>query len=319
MKPIPGPRPAELRELTRVEDRVSFVYLERCKVHRADNAITATDLQGVTYFPSASVAALMLGPGTNITHQAMVVLADSGSTVIWVGEHGVRYYAHGRPLARTARLQLRQADLVSNQQKRLGVARSMYEIRFPDDVAARATMQQLRGKEGARVRRIYREMAERYGVEWRGRDYAPGDFEASDPVNRSLTGATACLYGLVHAVIVGMGVSPALGFIHTGNDRSFVYDIADLYKMEYAVPVAFEVAGRDDPDPESAVRLAMRDMFKRTKLLTRVIKHINQLLGAEAEDGIAWDVVELWDGSRGTVAAGHQWDEPSWEDPEWSF
>ncbi|MDN5727518.1 MAG: type I-E CRISPR-associated endonuclease Cas1e [Propionibacteriales bacterium] len=319
MKPIPGPRPAEVGELTRAQDRLTFVYLERCKIHRSDNAITATDERGVIHFPSAVVGALMLGPGTDITHQAMVVLADSGATVVWVGEHGVRYYAHGRPLARSSRLLIAQAELVSNQQKRLSVARKMYEMRFPDEVVDKMTMQQLRGREGARVRRIYREQAERTGVDWSGRSYNPEDFELSNDINQAITAATSCLYGLVHSVTVALGCSPGLGFVHTGHDRSFVYDIADLYKMELAVPPAFTVVQNDPLDVAAETRLAMRDAFRESKLLKRVVRDVQTLLGSEAdEDQLEWSVVELWDGGDRTVAAGRSWgSDPEGLEPPW--
>lgn len=295
--------------MARLEDRLSFVYLERCKVHRSDNAITATNADGVIYFPSAMVAVLLLGPGTDITHQAMVVLADSGTTVVWVGEYAVRYYCHGRPLARSARLAISQANAVSNQQKRLAVARRMYEMRFPDEAISTATMQQLRGREGARVRKAYRDLATETGVTWDGRHYAPGDLESSDPINQAITSATSCLYGLVHAVVVGMGCSPSLGFIHTGHDRSFVYDVADLYKVEIAVPTAFYVVASGPEDVASACRLAMRDVFRRTRLLKRVVRDVNDLLGNGDEgEPLDWDVVELWDGSDRTVPAGKSWD-----------
>lgn len=316
MRPVPGPRPAQVSEVARLEDRLTFVYLERCKVHRSDNAITATDAEGVIYFPAAMVAVLLLGPGTDITHQAMVVLADSGTTVVWVGEHAVRYYCHGRPLARSARLSISQAQLVSNQQRRLAVARRMYEKRFPDETISSATMQQLRGREGARVRKIYRAASAETGVAWDGRQYAPGDIERSDPINQAITSATSCLYGVVHAAVVGLGCSPALGFIHTGHDRSFVYDIADLYKMEVAVPTAFEVVATDPVDVVAACRLAMRDTFRRTRLLKQVVRDINDLLGGSDDEPVDWDVVELWDGSDRTVAAGKSWD-PEFLDVPW--
>ncbi|MFV0405665.1 MAG: type I-E CRISPR-associated endonuclease Cas1e [Propioniciclava sp.] len=316
MKPIPGPKPSELRELTRVQDRLSFIYLERCRIHRSDNAITATDERGVLYFPSAAVSALMLGPGTDITHQAMMVLADSGATVVWVGEQGVRCYAHGRSLAHSSRLLQAQVDAVSNQKKRLAVARQMYEMRFPDESIERATMQQLRGREGARVKRRYREAAAEFGIEWSGRSYRIDDFEASNEVNQALTAATSCLYGVAHAVTVALGCSPALGFIHTGHDRSFVFDIADLYKMEVAVPVAFEVASRGDTDISSATRHAMRNRFAELRIMATIVRDIGRLLSADPEEAIPWDVLELWDGGHHTVPAGRQWDADS-EDLPW--
>ena len=127
-----------------------------------------------------------MGPGTNVTHQAMVLLAESGATTLWVGEHGVRYYAHGRPLARTTRLLDLQAEAVTDHTKRLAVARRMYEMRFPDDVATGLTLQQLRGHEGARVRQAYRDTAVRFGVAWDKRSYKVEDFESSDPTSRAL-------------------------------------------------------------------------------------------------------------------------------------
>lgn len=172
-KPIPGMPPAELTQLVRAEDRISFVYVERCVVHRDDNAITATDDRGVRHIPAATIGALMLGPGTRLSHAAATLLADSGSTVVWVGESGVRYYAHGRGLTASSRLLIRQAALVSNQSSRLRVARAMYAMRFPGEDVRGLTMQQLRGREGARVRRAYRQAADRYGVQWNRREYDP--------------------------------------------------------------------------------------------------------------------------------------------------
>lgn len=315
MRPVPGPRPAEVGELARAQDRLTFVYLERCRVHRADNAITATDENGTIHFPSAMIGAVLFGPGTNVTHQAMTLLADSGATAVWVGEQGVRYYAHGRPLARTSRLLTAQAEAVSNQQRRLAVARRMYEMRFADEAVGGLTMQQLRGREGARVRAIYRQQAADHDVEWSGRSYRADDFNASNEINQAITATTTCLYGLVHSVVVSLGCSPGLGFIHTGHDRSFVYDIADLYKMEIAVPIAFRVVAEGEPDIPAASRLAMRDAFQSTKLLKRVVADVHSLLGSEGdrEEDVSWDVVELWDGAGArTVAAGQGWGDVDW-------
>lgn len=313
MKPIPGTPPAAVGQLARVTDRITFVYLERAIVHRDGNAITSQDERGVIHVPAATIAAVFLGPGTTVTHQAMALLADSGTTAVWVGENAVRYYAHGRPLARKTRLLEAQAALVSNQSRRLKVARAMYAMRFPDEDVSGHTMQQLRGREGARVRRLYREHAADAGVEWKRRDYRPDDFDAGDDVNKALSAATACLYGLAHAVIVALGCSPALGFVHTGHDRSFVYDIADLYKMELAVPVAFNVAAAGSEDLGADVRRAMRDAMHDAKLLTRCASDVHRLLGSEgdADADYEYDLVELWD--RGLrIAGGKNYEEPPW-------
>lgn len=310
-KPIPGVRPSEGRELTRAQDRLTFVYLEHCVVNRDGNALTAQDSRGTMHVPAGMIGAVLFGPGTSVTHQAMSLLADAGSSAVWVGEHGVRYYCHGRPLSRTSRLLLAQAAAVSKRPERLTVARRMYEMRFPDDVFAGETMAQLRGHEGARVRQIYRDQAERFKVHWDRRSYNPQDFEASDPANKALTAATSCLYGVVHAVVVALGCSPGLGFIHTGHDRSFVYDIADLYKMEVAVPVAFEMASQFEGDElPGRVRRAMRDTMRDRKLLTRCVADIYRVLGLTDDDSDhEWDIVELWDDKDGVVPGGRSWSE----------
>lgn len=127
-----------------------------------------------------------------------MLLADSGTSSVWVGEEGVRYYAHGRGLSRSGRLLEAQAELVTNRVSRLRVARRMYEMRFAGEDTEGLTMQQLRGREGARVRRIYRETAEEYGVTWSSRKYQPDDFSGGDDLNQALSAATSCLYGVVH-------------------------------------------------------------------------------------------------------------------------
>lgn len=314
MKPIPGTPPARVGELARISDRVTFLYLERAIVHREDNAITVKDERGTVHVPAATITSVMLGPGTNVSHQAMMLFADSGVSVVWVGEQGVRYYAHGRPLARTSRLLDAQAQLVTNQTSRLQVARQMYALRFPGEDTSHLTMQQLRGREGARVRRLYREHAADNGLEWKSRSYRPDDFEAGDELNQALSAATACLYGVVHAVVVALGCSAGLGFVHTGHDRSFVFDMADLYKMELAVPVAFSVVASGSEDVGADVRRAMRDAMFSSKLMSRCAEDLHRLLGTGGEDetDFTCDVIELWD-SRAAVAGGQNYsEEPPW-------
>lgn len=317
-KPIPGMPPADVGELVRAEDRLSFVYVERCVVHREDNAITMSDDRGIVHVPGATLGALLLGPGTRVSHAAIALLADSGATVVGVGESGVRYYAHGRGLASSSRLLVQQAALVSNQSSRLRVAREMYCMRFLGEDVSGMTMQQLRGREGARVRRAYRDAAQQYGVQWKRREYDPEDFSAGDALNRALSAATACLYGVVHAVVVALGCSPGLGFIHTGHQRSFVFDVADLYRVEFAVPIAFSVAAAADDldDVGSEVRLRMRDAFYGGQLVSRCADDVKRLLRTDevsTEGGESR--ILLWDGANRVVEGGRAYGAE--EDPGW--
>ncbi|HVW42828.1 MAG TPA: type I-E CRISPR-associated endonuclease Cas1e [Amycolatopsis sp.] len=305
MKPIPGAPPVDISELVRAQDRVSFVYVERCVVNRQDNAITIQDERGTVHLPAATLGALLLGPGTNVSHQAMVLLAESGSSAVWVGERGVRYYAHGRGLSNSSRLLEAQAAAVSNQSSRLRVARAMYAMRFPEDDVSRATMQQLRGREGTRVKRLYRAHADRTGVAWTKRQYDMQGFDNATEINQALSAATTCLYGIAHAVVVALGCSPGLGFVHTGHARSFVYDIADLYKAEVAIPVAFDVVARGAEDIPAETRRSVRDAVRDGRLLDRCARDIRRLLLPDSDDeGQEWNVVRLWDGGNRSVAGG---------------
>ncbi|TNC22059.1 MULTISPECIES: type I-E CRISPR-associated endonuclease Cas1e [Amycolatopsis] len=305
-----GRHVSQPKDLVRASDRLSFLYLDRCVVNRDSNAITATDERGTVHIPAAAVGVLLLGPGTTITHQAITLMSDSGSTVVWVGERGVRYYAHGVSLARSSRLLLAQAEAVTNTRSRLRVARAMYEMRFPDEDVSTLNMQQLRGREGARVRRVYREHSERTGVDWTSRTYDVDDWDAGDEVNKALSATNAALYGIVHSIIVALGCSPALGFVHTGHHRSFVYDIADLYKAELTIPVAFDIAASSCDDIAGEARRRVRDALHKGKLLQRCTRDIQRLLlGDEADDKTGddyfeVDVLSLWDERHESVPGG---------------
>lgn len=314
-----GMLPSTPRQLARVTDRVSFLYLEHCTLGRDGGALTATDDTGVIHVPVAALSVLLLGPGTRLTHQAVAVVSDAGCSLVWVGEEGVRYYAHGRSIARSTRLLEAQAKKVSNTRSRLAVARQMYAMRFPGEDTSGLTMQQLRGKEGARVRKIYRECSESTGVDWTRRTYDPNDFSKGDPINQALSSAHAALYGLSHAVITALGCSPGLGFVHTGHDRAFVYDVADLYKAECTIPVAFSVVKKiqdegaaDFADIAGVTRRAVRDRIKEIRLSERIAHDIAALLVEEkvegGEEGLWADVVHLWDDRNHNVVGGMNYD-----------
>lgn len=301
---IPGARPPTSRQLNRVDDRITFIYLERGTLSRDANAITATSEAGTVHIPAAGVNCLLLGPGTRVTHHAMMLLAQSGASAVWVGENGVRYYAHGVPLAQSTRLLEAQAAAVSHRDRRLAVARSMYAMRFPDEVPDSLTMQQLRGREGARVRDTYRRASERTGVRWVRRDYDPESFETGDAINQALSAAHSCLYGLVHAVIVSLGCAPGLGFVHTGHARSFVYDIADLYKAHVTIPVAFESVATEPEDISADTRRRAREALREHRVLERCVRDIKSLLVPGESSDFEVDVTYLWDERQGPVAGG---------------
>jgi len=261
-----------IHEIGRFDDRLSFLYVDRAVIRHTTNAIAIHEYDGTTDVPVASIATLMLGPGTKITHKAVQALADNNCLVIWAGELGIRFYACGMGGARHSRHLLRQARLALDEVTRLQVVVRMYLQRFPDEVVDdQITLQQLRGKEGVRVRQAYADAAKDTGIAWSGRSYKRENWYAGDPVNRALSAANACLYGLVHAAIISAGYSPAIGFIHTGKQLSFVYDVADLYKTELTIPLAFEMAAKEPEHLEREVRYEARRRFHQAKLLKRIL------------------------------------------------
>ncbi|MDU1177338.1 CRISPR-associated endonuclease Cas1, subtype I-E/ECOLI [Peptoniphilus harei] len=297
MTDLIGPKKPELTELPRIEDRVSFIYVEHAKINRQDGALTVMDSKGIVRIPAAIIGILLLGPGTDISHRAVELLGDTGTSIIWVGERGVRFYANGRPLAHSTKYLEKQAVLFSNRNTRLLVARKMYQIRFPGEDVMKLTMQQLRGREGARIRNIYRQEAKRYEIDWTKRDYDPNNYEDGSPVNKALSAANVALYGICHSVIVALGMSPGLGFVHTGHDKSFVYDIADLYKAEYTIPLAFKLASEvtEDEDIGRLARLRLRDKCVDGKLMKKIVRDLQYLMEINPEDDIKIETINLWD------------------------
>ena len=311
MAEIAGMIKPDIQDLPQISDRMTFLYLEHCKIDRKDSAITITDEKGITHIPSAVISVLMLGPGTDISHRAMELIGDSGVSVCWVGEHGVRYYAGGRALTHSSRMIIKQAELLLNQRKHLEIARKMYAMRFPDEDVSGLTLQQLRGREGSRIRKVYSKYSKKWNVEWNGRVYNPDDFTDSDLINQALSAAHVCLYGLAHAVISAIGCSPALGFVHVGHELSFVYDIADLYKADISIPVAFEVTSKNPKDISREVRLRVRDEMVKAHLVEKMVHDIKTLLNPE-ESNENEKIIYLWDDKNKTVDFGKQYHDSSY-------
>jgi len=267
---------------------------------------------------------LMLGPGTSITHAAINVLAENGCLVIWAGEHGIRFYAMGLGKTRSSAHLLHQAFLVSHPELRIKVIRKMYQKRFEEKLDKDLTLQQIRGKEGARVRKKYEEFSEKTNVEWNGRNYNVDNWNKADTINRAISAGNACLYGICHAAIVSIGFSTGLGFIHTGKLLSFVYDIADLYKFETTIPLAFKLTSEGNFKIAKRVRIACRDQFFEKKILKRIVPDIQNLLSVEESpfNNLPFHQINeieinskkgipggLWDPEEGSLRGGKNFDD----------
>lgn len=284
-----------LRELPKLRDSISYIYVEHAIIERSDSSIMLIQKTGKTPIPVAATTCLLIGPGTRITHAAIRAICENGCMAVWCGEHMEHFYASGMGETRSSKNLLLQAQLCMDDEKHMTVVRRMYERRFPKLLHKDFTLQQLRGMEGIRVREAYKMASKMTGVAWSARKYKNTDWDASDDINQALSIGNALLYNVCHAAIVSLGYSPALGFIHTGKMLSFVYDIADLYKAETTIPAAFEAVARPQGDFDRSVRMRCRDRFEKIKLLKRIPADIEWIfLQSDSEQREAEQVGSLW-------------------------
>lgn len=285
----------ELTDLPQIKDRMTFLYLERCKLTCKSSGlcVLSSEQKGHVYIPISTFMVLMLGPGVDISSDAIHLCGDVGITILWVGEHGVRFYAHGRPLTQSSRYLDAQVVHYTKPQLRMEIARKMFSYRFPEEDVMKLNIRELRLKEASRVKQLYKDCAAAHGIVFR-RDYNVDDFQAGDDVNQALSAGNVCLYGICHAVIMALGMSPALGFVHRGHSLSFVYDMADLYKHRMTIPLAFELGSQHVPDIGNVVRRECRQIFYETKLLKTIVNDMQMLFGLSQTDVIVTSDLELW-------------------------
>lgn len=274
--------------MLQIKDRLSFFYVQRGSLTVIDGCLVLTDNDDKTQYevPARATVTIMVGPGTTVSTEAIRLAAAYGVLITWVGEHGVRCYSAGRPWSDNTEWLEKQVRCYSDQTLTLNVAREMFYRRFGVRMERRS-IDQLRGLEGARVRELYKLKADEYRIPWSGRRYVPGNPTGNtDAPNLALNVANSCLYGLVETGIHATGMSTALGFIHRGARLSFVLDIADLYKMEHIVPLAFSIVAKNGrsklawPTLEGDVRRAARDHFRTCKLLDNIVNDATSLINA---------------------------------------
>lgn len=271
-------------EVISIKERSSMLFLRYGRLDVEDGALVLVDETGVRMqIPLGGIACLLLEPGTVVTHAAVALAADCGTLLLWVGEGGVRLYSAGQPGGARADRLLYQARLALTDELRLKVVRAMYRFRFGEEPPRRRSIEQLRGMEGARVKVLYKELAASYGISWGRRSYDPRDWDAADPVNKAVSVASHCLYGVCEAAVLAAGYAPAIGFIHTGKPLSFVYDVADLFKFDTVIPAAFRTVAEKSRDIPRDVRLRCRDLFREQKLLQRIIPVMEEVLAAAGE------------------------------------
>lgn len=294
----------DMHELSKLSESLSYIYIERAVVERDNNSLVIIRENDRVPLPVSALTVLMLGPGTSVTHAAMCVISQNGCTVEWCGEYGVRFYASGIGETHSGERLIKQVEYYKNPERHLNVVRRMYKLRFPQISMEGMDLKTMRGIEGVRVRETYKILAKMHNVKWFGRNYDLSDMAMGSSMNQALSVGNSCLYGLCHSAIVSLGYSPALGFIHTGRMLSFVYDIADLYKMETVVPAAFKIAGKGmSTDINRDVRIACREIFKDKKFLKHIAKDISCLFDDEVDMPLD-AATALWDEDGNDIKGG---------------
>lgn len=278
----------DLQILPQVKDSISYLYLEKASIVNKDSSIMAMRETGNIPIPVSSLTCLMLGPGVNITHSAIKVIAENGCMIVWCGERGSHFYASGLGETRSSENTMIQAKYCMDEELHMRVVRRMYEIRFSDQKSssskfANMTLEAIRGFEGSKVKAIYKQYARLNGVPWSGRKNKGVDWDSLDPANKAISSANSILYHLCHAVILSLGYSTALGFIHNDKSLSFVYDIADIYKARTTIPAAFEAVHKNKDNPEKELKRILREYFHKIKIMKRIAKDI-EFLFSENED-----------------------------------
>lgn len=256
-----------------IRSRISFIVLEKGTLHAASFTLELVRETGAVVIPAGMTTVLLLEPGVTVTHAAVKLCADQGTRLIWVGEAGVHVYSAGLQRGTAGDRILNQALQRARPRRRLAAARRIYECMFQETPPHASSIEAMRGFEGAKVRAWYAQFAADHGVDWQSRETAP------QALRDALGYATSALYGVTEAVILALGYSPSIGFIHSGDPRSLVFDVADTVKFRTVVPTAFSVFAEDTADVRARVRRACRDMFRQTKLIDVLVENTQFIMG----------------------------------------
>ena len=273
-------------------DRHGLLWLERgelCVVdgclHFSRGADTLTP--SLDQIPHQAVSMILLGPGSSVTHDALRLLARHGTLMAAVGQDGVRSYTAPPLLPDRSDVARRQAELWGNPRRRISVARHMYALRL-GEILPHRELDTLRGIEGSRVKTMYRLMADKYGIEWKGRHYDRADPEAADLPNQALNHAATAVQAAAAIAVQSLAALPPLGFIHEDSGQSFVLDIADLFRDTVTLQIAFTAAKQAEKTDQSVDRLVRREaaqVFRKQQVIAGMIDRIKQVLRMEELDG----------------------------------
>lgn len=273
-------------------DRHGLIWLERgelCVVNgclhfaRGKDSLTPS----IDQIPHQAVSMILLGPGSSVTHDALRLLARHGTLLAAVGQDGVRTYTAPPMMPDRSDVARRQAELWGSERRRISVARHMYALRL-GEVLPHRDLDTLRGIEGSRVKTMYRVMAEKYGIRWKGRRYDRQNPNATDLPNQAINHAATAVQGAAAIAVQSLAAIPQLGFIHEDSGQAFVLDIADLYRDSITLAIAFAAASQAEKSPDTIDRLVRREaatVFRKQNVIPSMIDSIKTILKMEEHHG----------------------------------
>jgi CRISPR-associated protein Cas1 len=274
-------------------DRHGLVWLGRGQVYVEAGTLrfrtkSYSELVAGDYaLPFQMISCLVLQPGTSISHDALRLLARHGTGVVFVGEDGVRFYASLPAGPDTSARARRQAMAWGEPGERTRIVRQMYAWRLGEALEV-TDLNALRGIEGARMKETYRRIAQQFGIEWGGRRYDRSAPEAADLANQAINHAASAVEGAALTAVAASGAIPQLGFIHEDSGNAFALDIADLFRDDVLLPIAFGAArkllGSQDEPIERAVRQVAGEAFRRDRVVSRMIDRIKELFDDDRGD-----------------------------------
>ena len=277
-------------------DRHGMLWLGRGNLTAEDGTLRfitagAGDLTAGDYqIPFQMLSCILLQPGTTVSHDVLRLLARHGTGLLCVGDDGVRMYASmpfGPDASQLARAQARSW---ADPDIRNGIARRLYAWRL-GEVLPSADIAVLRGIEGARMKEMYKRLAQQFGVRWDGRKYDRSDPTTANPSNQAINHAASAVEAAAMVAVATTGTLPQLGFIHEDSGNAFCLDVADLYRDTFTLPIAFgavqEQARRRGDTIERCVRRLAGTTFRQKKLVPTMIERIKELFGGDDRGGDA--------------------------------
>lgn len=262
-----------------IKDRWTPIYLQYGRIEVNNYSINFISSEGdVLDIPCAMISAILLGPGTTITHAAINICSKSNTPVIWVGEDGLYFYSFGVSVNENCKTSINHAKLHSDPNSKLKIARKMFSLRFPNDDISNTSLESLMGMEGNRVKTQYSQLAKKYNIQWAFRNTNGMYGIDVDDLNLSLNVLNYSLYCICLSVCLSMGYIPSLGFVHSDGKIPFIYDVADLFKYDITIPIAFETYSNINGFNQELLLENFSTKCKEYKLLQKLPKILNEII-----------------------------------------